>query len=155
MCGNDPAWTPAARCEVVTCDEDTARRINLVDNRAADLGSYDADALAELLSFLDDDYAGTGYREADVERLLAPPPSTEELADTYRHPEDEDMWPVLRFTVPPEDRDLFYDLTADCSNPGDDTTRFRHLLDRVRPTRDAGTPASSSPDPRHQEGPRP
>ncbi|MFE7357742.1 hypothetical protein ACFU8Q_32565 [Streptomyces sp. NPDC057543] len=73
VCGNDPAWIPAARCEVVACDEDTARRVNLIDNRAADLGSYDADALAELLSFLDGDYGGTGYQEADVERLLAPP----------------------------------------------------------------------------------
>ncbi|MFJ3100361.1 hypothetical protein [Streptomyces sp. NPDC086835] len=132
ICGNDPAWEPAARCELVACDEDTARRINLVDNRAADLGGYDADALAELLSFLDDDYGATGYQEADVLRLLAPPPSLEELADTYRHPEDEDMWPVLRFTVPPEARDDFYDLTATCSNPNDDATRFRYLLDRAR-----------------------
>lgn len=113
VCDNAPEWTPAARCEVVTCDEDTARRINLVDNRAADLGSYDADALAELLSFLDDGYAGTGYQEADVERLLAPPPSTEELVDAYRHPEDEDMWPSCGSPCPRKKGDLFYDLTAD------------------------------------------
>ncbi|GHA94502.1 hypothetical protein [Streptomyces chryseus] len=132
ICGNDPAWQPAARCELVTCDEDTARRINLVDNRAADLGSYDTDALAELLSFLDEDYEATGYQVADVHRLLEPPPSLEELADTYRHPEEDGLWPVLRFTVPPEARDDFYDLTASCSNPGDDATRFRYLLDRAR-----------------------
>ncbi|MFG2404252.1 hypothetical protein ACGFR8_07910 [Streptomyces brevispora] len=134
VCGNNPAWELTARCELVICDEDTARRINLVDNRSSDLGSYDADALAELLSFLDNDYAGSGYQEADVTRLLAPPPSMEELVDSYRDPEDEDMWPVLRFTVPPEVRDHFYDLTADCLTPGDDTARFQHLLDRVAPT---------------------
>ncbi|MEU0273178.1 hypothetical protein [Streptomyces sp. NPDC006307] len=132
ICHNDPAWEPAARCELVTCDEDTARRINLVDNRASDLGSYDQDALTELLSFLDEDYEATGYTEPDVLRLLAPPPSLEELADTYRHPEDEGLWPVLRFTVPPEARDDFYDLTATCPNPNDDATRFRYLLDRAR-----------------------
>ncbi|MFD7573295.1 hypothetical protein ACFV6U_22635 [Streptomyces sp. NPDC059810] len=154
VCGNDPAWTPAARCEVVVCDEDTARRINLVDNRAADLGSYDPDDLAELLSFLNEDYSGTGYQDADVERLLAPPPSLEELADTYRDPEDEGMWPVLRFTVPPEDRDGFYDLTAGCSNPGDDATRFRYLLDRARAAPDPQQPADPPHD--HEQGsPRP
>ncbi|MCY0957716.1 hypothetical protein [Streptomyces sp. H27-H5] len=152
VCANDPAWTPAARCEVVACDEDTARRVNLIDNRSADLGSYDADALAELLSFLDEDYGGTGYQDADVERLLAPPPSLEELADTYRDPDDEDLWPVLRFTVPPEDRDLFYDLTADGPNPGDDTARFRHLLDRARAVL---VPPSLSPLVHPQGSPRP
>ncbi|UQA95638.1 hypothetical protein [Streptomyces halobius] len=132
VCQNDPAWEPAARCELVTCDEDTARRINLVDNRAADLGSYDPDALADLLSFMDEDYEATGYTESDVLRLLAPPPTIEELADTYRHPEDDGLWPVLRFTVPPEARDDFYDLTASCPNPGDDAARFHYLLDRAR-----------------------
>ncbi|MFE4329650.1 hypothetical protein ACFRQM_09360 [Streptomyces sp. NPDC056831] len=132
ICHNDPAWVPAARCELVACDEDTARRINLIDNRASDLGSYDPDALADLLSFMDEDYEATGYTEPDVLRLLAPPPSMEELADTYRHPEDEGLWPVLRFTVPPECRDDFYDLTAACTNPGDDAVRFRYLLDRAR-----------------------
>lgn len=66
----------SARCEVVRCDEATARRINLADNRLAELGRWDFDALAELLSYLDDDYDGTGYRDADVERLLTPPEPT-------------------------------------------------------------------------------
>jgi hypothetical protein len=135
VCGNNPAWTPAARCELVACDEDTAIRINLVDNRSADLGTYDGDALAELLSFLDEDYAGTGYQEPDIQRLLAPPPSMEELADTYRTPEQAaGMWPVLRFTVPPQARDDFYDLTAACPTPDDDAARFQYLLDLARPT---------------------
>lgn len=156
VCGNDPAWAPAARCEVVACDEDTARRINLVDNRSADLGAYDTDALVDLLSFLDEDYGATGYQEADVLRLLEPPPSLEELADTYRPPreydpddrpgphleeaeprgrraagdtpDDGDMWPVLRLRVPPRTRDLFYDLTRSCPTP-DETSRFQYLLD--------------------------
>lgn len=72
VCQNEP-WDVSARCEIVTCDDDTARRINLVDNRASDLGEYDNDALAELLSYLDDDYTGSGYNAGDVNRLLFVP----------------------------------------------------------------------------------
>ena len=61
------------RCEVVLCDDATARRINLVDNKAAELGGYDNDSLAELLSYLDGDYEGTGYSAEDVEALITPP----------------------------------------------------------------------------------
>lgn len=68
-----------ARCEVVHCDDMTARRINLVDNRAAELGGYDLDALAELLSYLDGDLDGTGYTQADIDQLIDPPlPAGEE-----------------------------------------------------------------------------
>lgn len=71
VCGNDPEWEPSARCEVITCDDSTARRINLVDNRAADLGTYDNAALAELLTDLGDDLGGTGYTDQDVERITS------------------------------------------------------------------------------------
>lgn len=81
-----------ARCEVVVCDDDTARRINLIDNRSSDLGDgYDRDALAELLSYLDDDYEGTGYTAADVNRMLYVP-EPEELAPPDEFPSyDEDI----------------------------------------------------------------
>lgn len=62
-----------ARCEIVTCDDTTARRINLADNRTAELGEMDNDALAELLSYLDGDYEGSGYDEAFVEALIDGP----------------------------------------------------------------------------------
>lgn len=65
--------TAAIRAELIRCTDDEARRINLADNRLAELGSFDTDALAELLSYLDDDYEGTGYDEAFVESLLTPP----------------------------------------------------------------------------------
>lgn len=135
ICQNEP-WEPGARCEIVTCDDDTARRINLVDNRSSEKGDYDRDALAELLSYLEDDYDGTGYTDADVQLLIAPPPSLEELADTYGDPEDDDLWPVLKFRVSPETRDTFYGLTINCPNPNDDAERFRYLLDRARTAQD-------------------
>lgn len=63
----------SARCEIIECSDDEARRINLADNRLGELGSNDLDALAELLSYLDDDYEGTGYTQGDVDALLHPP----------------------------------------------------------------------------------
>ncbi len=62
-----------ARCEIVACTDDEARRINLADNRLGEIGTYDGDALVELLSYLDDDYTGTGWTEEDVTALLDPP----------------------------------------------------------------------------------
>jgi hypothetical protein len=59
-----------ARCEVITCTDDEARRINLADNRLSDIAQDDGDALAELLSYLDEDYEGTGWSAEDVEKLL-------------------------------------------------------------------------------------
>jgi ParB-like chromosome segregation protein Spo0J len=86
----------SARCELIRCDDATARRINLVDNRAADKGSYDGDALVELLRHADEEEGleGTGYTEEDLTDLLG---KTEELppagdADTDDAPA---MWGVV------------------------------------------------------------
>jgi ParB-like chromosome segregation protein Spo0J len=51
----------AARCEVVACDDDEARRINLADNKLAELGDYDNPALLAQLTSLDEDLDATGY----------------------------------------------------------------------------------------------
>lgn len=62
-------------------DDQHARRINLADNRTAELGDYDRDALALLLQQQHDEdtLVGTGWLESDLKRLH------EELA-----PEDEE-----------------------------------------------------------------
>lgn len=106
-------WDPVARVEIVECDEETARRINLVDNRAAEKGAWDLDNLVELLSYLPD-LDGTGYTDEDVERLLAPPPTLEELADTYAPREDYgDQAPApARAAVPAGTTDPAGDRTA-------------------------------------------
>jgi hypothetical protein len=64
-------WQPVARCEIVTCDDATATRINLVDNKAAQTGGWDEEALAELIAGLDGDLAGTGYTDQDLADLVA------------------------------------------------------------------------------------
>lgn len=58
-----------ARCEIIECDDATARRINLVDNRSNDLAEDDEDALADLLRGIDD-YAGTGYTDEEANAYL-------------------------------------------------------------------------------------
>lgn len=59
----------------VDVDDARAKKILAAANRTADLGTYDLDALAVLLSDIDD-LAGTGYSEADRDALLAPEPDT-------------------------------------------------------------------------------
>jgi hypothetical protein len=54
----------------VDCDDETAKRINLVDNRSADLGEYDSRALADLLRSLEGDYTATGYDGDYLSELL-------------------------------------------------------------------------------------
>lgn len=132
ICGGKK-WQPSALVGIYSCGDDTARRINLVDNRSAELGSWDRDALAELLSCMDDDLGGTGYTDADVQLLIAPPLSLDELADTYGDPETADFWPVLRLRISPETRDLFRDRTADCPTPDDDGARLTWLLAQEPP----------------------
>jgi hypothetical protein len=64
--------------------------------------------------------------------LITPPPDLDALADELGEPEDDDLWPVLRFKVPPNIRDDFYDLSAGCETPDDDGARFIHLMNKLR-----------------------
>jgi hypothetical protein len=73
--GADPSssWQgrPAvARCEILECDDATGLRINLVDNKSADDGDYDPDALDALLGGLDGDYSGSGWTAEEHAALL-------------------------------------------------------------------------------------
>ncbi|MEU1880857.1 ParB/RepB/Spo0J family partition protein [Streptosporangium sp. NPDC020072] len=55
---------------IVDVDDDAATRIMLADNRTAEYGAYDDQALAELLRGLDD-LDGTGWSDDDLNNLLA------------------------------------------------------------------------------------
>jgi hypothetical protein len=66
-------WTEIA-VVFVDDDEATAKAYALADNRTSDLGSYDTDALAELLADIahDADLLGaSGYTEKDLDLLLS------------------------------------------------------------------------------------
>lgn len=100
LCGNAP-WEPVARCEVVECDDSTARRINLVDNKSAERGDWDEAALADLLDALEDDYAGTGYTDTDLTDLVAA--VEEALLDD--EDKDEEPTPAPARAAPPAAQD--------------------------------------------------
>ena len=56
------------------CDNETALRILLVDNRTNDLASYDYSALAEVLTSVISDFGdldGTGYDREDLDQIIA------------------------------------------------------------------------------------
>lgn len=83
-----------ARCELIECDDDEARRINLADNKLSDLAEDDPEDLALLLASLDGDYDGTGWDVYDVDGLAdaledaAPRPSAR-VAPEGTPPRDE------------------------------------------------------------------
>jgi site-specific DNA-methyltransferase (adenine-specific) len=54
----------------VDVDDEHAARIVVVDNRASDKGTYDQEVLGNLLLEFEGDLEGTGYNEADLQRLL-------------------------------------------------------------------------------------
>lgn len=64
----------------VDVDDQAAYRIMLAANRTAERGTYDQDALVELLSYLDGDLAGSGYSNFDVQALIGAPPWDDEHA---------------------------------------------------------------------------
>lgn len=82
----------------VDVDEQTAKRIVAADNRTADLGDYDNDALAALLESIDD-LTGTGYTDIDVAQLLADLDDTDEgmppAGDASTEEEIEHVWGVI------------------------------------------------------------
>jgi hypothetical protein len=63
---------PAARCDVITCTDDEARRIVAADNRTGELGSYDDQVLADLLAQIAGDDTGLGYAGTGWEDLAIP-----------------------------------------------------------------------------------
>jgi ParB-like chromosome segregation protein Spo0J len=60
-----------ARCEIVKCDDATALRVNLIDNKANDEATYDDEARARLIALLDGELKGTGYEEDEADAILA------------------------------------------------------------------------------------
>jgi DNA modification methylase len=80
----------------VDCDDDEARRLNLVDNRAGDRGGYDDALLTSLLRSLPD-LSGTGYDEDDLTALLA---KVTTAPEALTDPDDVPPIPAEAFTKP-------------------------------------------------------
>lgn len=62
---------PTVKVTKVDVDEDTHRRIMLIDNRSSDVGTYSEDILAQILSNLDNPTEGTGYTDSMVDDILS------------------------------------------------------------------------------------
>lgn len=77
---------PVARCEIIACDDATARKINLVDNRSADTGTYDDEALDAILRSLEGDFAGTGYAPEDLMPSVPAPDAPVDVIPSYDGP---------------------------------------------------------------------
>lgn len=122
---------------LVDVDDERAVKIMLSANRTSDIATYDDDALLRLLETLDGDLAGTGYHTEDFEELAAiltgeeSAPSLDDLEDELGEHEEEDLWPTLRFKVPPNIRDDFYELT-DASGEFEDSQRFMYMIQKLR-----------------------
>jgi hypothetical protein len=154
VCHNRADWVPAARCDVVQCDDKTALRVNLADNRTSDLGTYDYAGLADLLGQLGD-VDGTGYSDQDVQDItaLVSLPDEEPKDDNHRDRtaaaaagdgdldtgNPEVFNPVINLRVPHAVFDRWR--TALDAHPGDDdTAKLLGLLDEVEASRN-GAPA--------------
>ena len=85
------------RAELHNVNDERARRIVLVDNRSADLGSYDERILAELLAE-QEDLTGTGYTSEDIASLEAKLAEEEEVEFPELSNDPDDDSPT-----PPED----------------------------------------------------
>lgn len=82
-CMQELRW-PHAQVVFHEVTAETARKIMLMDNRTAESGAYDEEALAEMFRELEGDYAGTGWtaEEADsIFELLAGETAQEEYWD--------------------------------------------------------------------------
>lgn len=71
LCINVDRDDPTALAHLIECDDDTAKRINLVDNKAADDGTYDDEALAAIIGSLEGGVVGTGFTDDEADSLLA------------------------------------------------------------------------------------
>ena len=126
---DDKRWTKID-CWMVDVDDDRASRIVLADNRTADLGSYDNEALLDLLNGLDGEIAGTGYTDEDLSVLLdltEGPASLEDLEAEFGEPEDDDFWITVRLRIPPVLNEQWRDWSKAYDSPEE---AFEALLDK-------------------------
>jgi hypothetical protein len=111
-----------ARCELIECDDDEARRISLAANRLGEIGTYDDSDLAAMLLALGEDYDATGFDDDLAGEVLSRSGMLGDAAsdflsgelggdgedpDGQRRPEGEfgrGDWVLVSWLVPQEDR---------------------------------------------------
>lgn len=130
LCTDGAGFDGRPRCELFTCSDEEATRINIADNRIPEFSKRDDEALADLLMSLED-LTGSGYTADDLQLYLPQEPRTlENLSEEYGDVEDEavPVLPMLTFRVRPEVRDRFLELTEGAPEPSDPASRFAFLI---------------------------
>lgn len=126
-------WTRIAAA-MIDVDDDTARRIVTFDNRANELGSYDGQALAELLTSLEGNLEGTGYSVDDLDHLLADLRAlTAEAAGAVNDPgggNHGEALPPLAGDAEAETTDVLYRLAVECDDRDTETALLEQFLER-------------------------
>lgn len=108
------------RVELIEAGDDEALRIVLADNGSSRRASYDDHLLLKLLDAAaaaagDGGLAGTGWDDAahaDLMAMAGAPPTLDDLEREHGEPEDGDLWPTIKVSVPPETRDQFLQVMA-------------------------------------------
>lgn len=107
----------------------------VADNRLSEVGGWDDRVLVEVLDEIADDNPDllvlAGYSQTDLDDMIAAlgePPTLDDLEKEYGDPDDSDLWPMLRFKVPPHIRNFFMDLTEPYGEL-DDSARFIRLIE--------------------------
>ena len=109
----------------VDCNDDTALRILLADNRANDLATYDDSSLAALLVELSNynNLDGTLYEPSDLDDLLAllqPPSLAEVITDLGLHEDNDEFTAVIKVRVALSTNDRWQTVWADMTQMTDD-----------------------------------
>lgn len=112
----------------VDCDDETAMRILLADNRTSDLATYDTDALIAALKGVAPDLTGTGFDGDDLDALIrsTQPFDLDRLADEVGPPVPGDLDPQVSVRVPPETYAMWRSHVD--THMGDEAAAFAALL---------------------------
>lgn len=125
----------------VDCDDDTATRILVGDNRTAELAFWDGEQLLDVLQKLNDGdngLAGVGFGMDDlagmIERFGGAPP-LDGMAEEYGEPDERVLWPIFRLQIPKAVLDRYLAL-ANRTGMDSDAGRFEQVVAWA----EAGTP---------------
>lgn len=115
---------------VASRDDAHAEAMGIALNRVGELGGWHQDVLADALGHMQalDLLDATGFSPEYLDDLISTlqAPSLDELAGRYGDPDPAQLWPVLRFKVPPVVRDRYLRLVEGIE--GGDDVLFAHLV---------------------------
>ena len=139
MAARELGWTEV-NAWVIDVDEHQAKKIVAADNRTADLGDYDNEALVALLSDMED-LEGTGYVADDLEALKDledsglwdnenPFDGGDSGSGTHTDADNAKFWPKIDMRVPPMVMDAWRELLDRYQGQDDVAKLTAHLQDQ-------------------------